>query len=168
MKHDFIIKAIGFWALLSMTFSMADAAIPKPQKASKMERQIGGMAGPGFSLLNLTRKEAKSGKTERLVFSIGDRDGNTLKGRPGYFNAQNQGRRIVLDFSQMAYSRLSEDTVRDLMKGSKLVKSVKMMKDPHDQTLTVVLDFKSPVKMRTLQVKGEKQTAQVILDIMKR
>lgn len=168
-------KTIGAILLIQSAWQVGWAAVPQlsvTQKSRKTQvvaqRQIGGMAGPGFSLLNIHRSKSANGKVERLVFSIGDRNGKPLIGVPGYFNAQNQKNRIVLDFAQMPVSRLDEKAIHQALKQSDHVKSVKMIRDPTDQTLTLILDLKGPVKMKALQVKGQKQTARVILDIIKR
>ena len=153
----------------------AQAALP-PQKPSTLEsfqtvqRQIGGQAGAGFSLLNLQKIQAKNGKAERLVFEVGTKEGQILKGLPGYFNAQNQIRpnRIVLDFSQMLESKVNEKFIKGILKDSKLIKSVKVSSDPQDKTLSMTLDLNSAVKMKTVQVPGKKQTAKVVVDIIQR
>ena len=152
-----------------------NAAVP-PQKQSTLQsfktvqRQIGGQAGAGFSLLNLQKIQAKNGKAERLIFEVGTKDGLPLKGLPGYFNAQNQihPNRIVIDFSQMLKSKVDENFIRGILKDSKLVKNVKVVSDPQDRTLSMTLDLNTTVKIKTVQVAGKKQTAKVVLDIIKR
>ena len=140
----------------------------KSSKSHSFQRQIGEVAGAGFSLLNLQKIEAKTGNTERLIFSIGDREGQPIMGAPGYFNVQNQDTRITLDFAQMPHTKIDEKTIRQILKGSKLIRKAQLIQDPLDQTLTLVLDLSNPVNMKTLQVKGQKQTARVVLDIIKR
>lgn len=157
---------VGTQVLTQISF----AALPRPQApaTSSTQRQIGGQAGAGFSLMNLQRIEAPSKKHERLIFSIGTREGRLLKGAPGYFNAQNAKNKITIDFAQMPYSRIDEAGIKKILKNSNLIRSVKVSQDPMDKTLTMMFDLKAPVKMKTLQVKGEKQTARIVLDIIKK
>lgn len=138
----------------------------KAQSAAP-QRQIGGVAGPGFSLINMHKISNKSGKSERLIFSIGNQEGQGITGAPGYFNVQNQNKRITLDFAQMPTSKLNEKAIRQILKDSKFVREVRVLQDPVDRTLTLILDTNQPVKIKTLQVKGQKQTARVVLDIFK-
>ena len=166
----FFLSVAGFF--LS---GIAEAALPPMKPAPRenfktVQRQIGGQAGAGFSLLNLQKIQAKNGKAERLVFEVGTKEGQTLKGLPGYFNAQNQvgPNRIVIDFSQMFGSKVDENFIKGILKDSKLVKSVKVTTDPQDKTVSMTLDLNSAVKMKTMQVAGKKQTAMVVLDIIKR
>jgi hypothetical protein len=168
-------KSLTILIFVSSFLGIGHAALP-PQKPAKMEdfqvvqRQIGGQAGSGFSLLNMQKIQAKNGVAERLVFDVGTKEGQQLKGLPGYFNAQNQvgPNRIVIDFSQMIGSKVDEKFIRGILKDSKLVKSVKITEDPEDKTLSMTLDLNAPVKMKTMQVAGKNQTAKVVLDIIKR
>jgi hypothetical protein len=153
----------------------ASGAIPPPEKSGPerfqtVQRQIGGKAGAGFSLLDLQKIQSKNGKVERLIFAVGTKDGKFLKGLPGYFNAQNQIRpnRVVIDFSQMMESKVNENFMKKILKDSKMVKDVKITSDPQDKTLTMTLDLNTRVKLKTLQVSGKKQTAKIVIDIIKR
>ena len=157
--------------------SMTWAALPelshlKPQNplqaAPPAERQIGGMAGTGFSLLSVQKVESKNGKMERWVLMIGSREGRPIKGLPGYFNAQNNGKTLTMDLAQMHFSKVDEKLLNSLLKESKFVGHARMVQDPMDQTLTLTWDLKKPVKMRTIQVKGQKQTAQILLDLIQK
>jgi hypothetical protein len=135
-----------------------------------VQRQIGGQAGSGFSIINVQKVQSKNGKVERLIFEIGTKDGFILKGKPGYFNVQNQvkSNQIVVDFSQMFQSKVNEDFLRGIIKDSKVIKSAKLTQDPQDKTLSMVLKLKAPVKMRTLQVEGKKKTALVVIDMIQK
>jgi hypothetical protein len=154
---------------------LSQAAIPAPKPSTlesfqTVQRQIGGQAGAGFSLLNLQKIQAKNGKAERLIFEVGTKDGRPLLGLPGYFNVQNQinPNRIVLDFSQMLESKVNENFIKGILKDSKLIRAVKVTSDPQDKTLSMTLDLNTIVKMKAVQVAGKKQTAKVVLDIIKR
>lgn len=162
-------------SLFSVTPS--GAALPRPQPVAKpqstfktIQRQIGGQAGVGFSLLNLQTIIAKNGKAERLIFEVGTLEGQPLKGLPGYFNIQNQinPNRIVVDFSQMSASRIDEKYILGVLGKSPLIKTAKVTTDPVDRSLSLTIDLRAPVKMKAVQVPGKKQTAKVVLDIVKR
>lgn len=169
-----ILRCFIFSALILLSFTSFSAVPPRKPSTLKsfqtVQRQIGGQAGAGFSLLNLRKIQSKNGKAERLIFEVGTKDGQALKGLPGYFNAQNQVRpnRIILDFSQMMESKVNERFIRGILKDSKFVKKVKVTSDPQDKTLSMTLDLNTAVKMKTVQVAGKKQTAKVVLDIIKR
>lgn len=130
------------------------------------QRQIGGQAGPGFSLLKIQHMaQVKSGQ-ERIVFHIGSKEGYHLKGSPGYFNALNHNKKIVLDFSQMPTSKLSEKSIQEIFKNSKIIRKSRLIKDPIDQSLSLELELYKSARMKLIPIKGEKQTARLVLDIL--
>jgi len=149
-----------------MTFQLM-AAIPA-QKPVSMQRQIGGQAGSGFSLLKIQRSANEKEGIERLVFYIGTKEGYLLKGLPGYFNVQNKGQKITIDFAQMPLSKINEKLLKEILKSSDLITGSKILKDPIDQTLTLTLNLKQKSKMKIIQVKGGKETARLVLDIIKK
>ena len=151
---------------LLMTLQLM-AAIPA-QKPVGATRQIGGQAGSGFSLLKIQRMANQKKGIERLVFHIGTKEGYLLKGLPGYFNVQNKGQKIVIDFAQMPLSKINEKLLKEILKSSNLITGSKIIKDPIDQTLTLSLNLKQKSKMKIIQVKGEKETARLVLDIIKK
>lgn len=166
-------KSILLCLILLSVFSYAAVSPKKPstvQNFKTVQRQIGGQAGAGFSLLNLQKIQAKNKKAERLIFEVGTKEGRLLVGLPGYFNAQNQigPNRIVIDFSQMMESKVNENFIKGLLKDSQFIRAVKVTSDPHDKTLSLTLDLNTNVKIKTLQVAGKKETAKVVLDIIKR
>lgn len=140
----------------------------KVWSAIPTQRQIGGQAGTGFSLLKVQRLASPKKGIERLVFFIGTKEGFSLKGLPGYFNAQNQGKEIVLDFAQMPVSKLTEKSLREILRGSLFIKGSKMTQDPLDQTLTMKLFLNKEIKMKVIQVKGQKETARLVVDILRK
>lgn len=164
LVYDFDMKIILFFTIISFSF-LLQAALPKnfaPQ------RQIGGQAGPGFSLLKIQHlAQLKTGQ-ERIIFHIGTKEGYFLKGSPGYFNAFNQNNKIILDFSQMPTSKLSEKSIQEIFKGSQLIKKTRLIKDPMDQSLSLELELLRPARMKVIPIKGEKQTARLVLDINKK
>lgn len=164
-KHLILLAAVLGSATLSLG-AVTKTLNVKTQTTSS-QRQIGGVAGPGFSLLNMHKITNNTGKAERLIFSIGNKEGQGITGAPGYFNIQNQNNRITIDFAQMPTTKLNEKAIRQILKDSKYVRSAKLVQDPADQTLTLIMETTEPVKIKTLQVKGKTQTARVVLDIFK-
>lgn len=145
--------------LISLFVSViGQAAIPTNN------RQIGGQAGAGFSLLRVKKVSSQKKGIERLVFYVGTKEGYLLKGLPGYFNAQNKGTEIVIDFAQMPKSKLSEKAIKEILKDSFLIQSSKMTQDPIDHSLTLRLVLNRQVKMKVIQVKGNKETARIVMD----
>ena len=148
-----------------LSYSHSWSALPaKPV----VQRQIGGTAGPGFSLLKIQHMVPSKKGIERVVFHIGTKEGYFLKGTPGYFNALNKDKRIILDFSQMPFSKLSEKSVQEIFKNSNRIKKTQLIKDPMDQSLSVVLHLHQQAKIKLTPIKGEKQTARLVLDIVKK
>ena len=164
LVYDFYMKFLLISTILSFAIC-SWSAIPKAPPA---QRQIGGQAGIGFSLLKIQRLTQEKIGQERIVFHIGTKEGYFLKGAPGYFNAQNKNKQIVLDFAQMPSSKLSEKSIQEIFKNSPLVKSTQLIKDPLDQSLSVVIHLHQPAKMKVTPIKGEKQTARLVLDIIKK
>jgi hypothetical protein len=95
-------------------------------------------------------------------------DGRPLKGLPGYFNVelQNNSQRIVIDFAQMPVSQMDLKALKERFKKSLYVENIKMLEDPSDNTLSLIMDLKKPVKVKVFQVPGQKTTSKVVLDLM--
>lgn len=159
----------------SMIFSLQTfAAIPPKPKAPTVGRilvsegeAMGGIAGVGFSLMDL-RRTADSGKNvERIVLDFGDLQGNPQKGLPAYFHAElkKNPNRLVLDFSQTPNSRLDDGRLASRFKNSLFVKKSSMILDPEDKALNLTLDLKPGTVARVFQVRGEKTTAKVVVDL---
>jgi hypothetical protein len=151
------------------------AAQTKVSQAPKLARIlsaptaiVGGEAGSGFSLLNIKKELSASGRVERLVIDVGDINGKPNFGPPSYYHAQlmKDPAKLVLDFSQMPLSLLSEKQLVERLKGSKFVRRVQMTLDPEDQTLSMILDLKPATKIRLLQIKGVNKTSQLVVDFL--
>lgn len=129
---------------------------------------VGGVAGAGFSLLNIKRELSASGNVERLVIDVGDINGKPNLGPPSYYHAQlmKDPARLVLDFSQMPLTLLSEKQLVQKLRGSKFVRRVQMTLDPEDQTLSMILDLKPATRIRLLQIKGVNKTSQLVVDFL--
>lgn len=129
---------------------------------------VGGEAGSGFSLLNIKKELSASGSVERLVIDVGDLNGKPNFGLPSYYHAQlmKDPARLVLDFSQMPISLLSEKQLIEKLKDSKFVRRAQMTLDPEDQTLSMILDLKPSTRIRLLQIKGVNKTSQLVVDFL--
>jgi hypothetical protein len=68
----------------------------------------------------------------------------------------------------MPLSKINEKLLKEILKSSNLITGSKILKDPIDQTLTLSLNLKQKSKMKIIQVKGGKETARLVLDIIKK
>jgi len=159
----------------SMIFGLqvfaAIPAKPKPPVVGKIlmteGEATGGVAGTGFSLMDLRRTADAKKKVERIVIDFGDLQGNPQKGLPAYFHAElkKNPNRLVLDFSQTPNSRLDDGRLANRFKDSLFVKKSSMILDPEDKALNMTLDLKPGTVARVFQVRGEKTTAKVVIDL---
>lgn len=149
-----------------------NAALPPAQKIQKsiianQGAVSGGIAGNGFSMLKMQLVAMPSAKMERYIFDVGDLRGHKNKGLPGFYHVQlvKNPPQMIIDFSQMPVSRVFENDLTQTLKKSVLVSSGKLVSDPIDKTLTMVLNLKKPGKMKVMQVKGEKETSKLVVDL---
>src|SRR5438445_3564198 len=99
------ISATVILALPAFAAVTKKAAAPVvPKILSGEGATYGGLAGSGFTLLDVRRSADK--KIERLVFDIGDKAGAVMRGWPGYYHAElkSNPQRLVIDFAQMPTS----------------------------------------------------------------
>ena len=165
----FILLILGVSVILQARAAVPPMAVAKPQKILVGSGALsGGIAGTGFSLMNLKLTTNRQTRFERLMIDIGDIDGRSLKGLPGYFNVelQNKAKRIVVDFSQMPTTLLDVKALTARLSKSMYVQSVKMLADPSDNTLSLIMDLKKPVQLKVFQVPGQKTTSKVVLDLI--
>lgn len=155
--------------LLSLS---VNAALPTSQKIQKSiiagsGAVSGGIAGNGFSMLKMQLIAMPNAKMERYIFEVGDLKGRKIKGLPGFYHVQlvKSPPQIVIDFSQMPVSKVFENDLTQTIKKSVLISSGKLVSDPIDKTLTMVLKLKKPGKMKVMQVKGEKDTSKLVVDL---
>lgn len=148
------------------------AALPSAQKLQKgiiagQGAVSGGVAGNGFSMLKMQLVAMPNAKMERFIFDIGDLKGQKIKGLPGFYHIQlvKNPPQMVIDFSQMPVSRVFENDLTKTIKKSVLVSSGKLVSDPTDKTLTMVLNLKKPGKMKVMQVNGQKETSKLVVDL---
>ena len=160
--------------VVSLVFlgSLAQAAIPpKPAPARFLQgnsSQNGGMAGTGFTLLDLRRTGDAKKKIERVVLDVGDMKGGLNKGLPGYFHVELQEHpdRLIIDMAQTPQSRVDEKKLAKIFANSIAVKKTSITEDPSDGTLNIALDLKKKTKVRVLQVPGQKQTSKIVVDMI--
>ncbi len=153
----------GLAAVSSQEMKSVPAQILAGQGSS-----IGGMAGKGFTLLDVRRSASIPQKIERLVFDIGDKEGKVLTGPPGFFHAelQKNPQRLVLDFAQMPQVKVDQKGLIEKLKGSMAVRNVSMSVEPVDHALNLTMDLKKNTKVRVYQVPGQKATSKVVVDFM--
>jgi hypothetical protein len=170
-KTALLIVSVFFSLNLSLQVSAAIPAKPLAPVVGKIligeGEATGGVAGTGFSLMDLRRTSDAKKKIERIVIDFGDMQGNPQKGLPAYFHAElkKNPNRLVLDFNQTPNSRLDDGRLANRFKGSLFVKKSTMILDPEDKALNLTLDLKSGTFARVFQVKGEKTTAKVVIDL---
>ncbi len=167
-----LVNKMSFYSLVMLFCGSAFAAIPakkseqpQPQKIlSKSGFVMGGIAGSGFSIRNLTW--AQVAEKERVVIDIGDLGGQELRGYPGYYHAELQENpaRLILDFSQTSQAYVEEAVIRAKLKDSKRISASRLLLDPTDQTMSLIFDLKKGTKAQVFQVKGQKGTSRVVVD----
>lgn len=153
---------------------LLQAALPTAQKIQKkiISEQgavSGGVAGNGFSMLKMQLISMPNANMERFVFDVGDLKGQKIKGLPGFYHVQlvKNPPQMIIDFSQMPVSRVFESDLTKTLKKSALVANAKLVSDPTDKNLTMVLNLRKPAKMKVMQVKGEKETSKLVVDLYK-
>lgn len=168
-------KYMGCILSLFLVGPSAFAAIPKsaPKKVEVSKilsgegTSFGGLAGSGFTLMDVRRTSDAKKKVERLVIDIGDMNGAALRGWPGYYFAElkKNPSRLVIDFAQMPNANLDQAKIKSVMKNSLAVKNSSMTLDPVDSSLNLTLDLKPETKVRIYQVAGKKLTSKVVVDM---
>ena len=156
----------------------AQAALPpqkkiaaKPKAVSKIlageGASFGGLAGNGFTLLDIRKTADAKKKIERVVLDVGDIQGAPMKGWPGYYYAElkKNPQRLVIDFSQMPNARINQQQIRSRLQGSAAIRTSQMTLDPVDNSLNLTLDLKQNTKVRVYQVAGKKATSKVVIDL---
>jgi hypothetical protein len=171
-------KYIGCSLLLAFIFSSAAHAALPPKKIAAVKpaskilagegASFGGLAGSGFTLLDVRRTADNKKKIERLVMDVGDLGGAPMKGWPGYYFAElkKNPQRLVLDFSQMPNSRIDQKQIRARLMGSNAIRNSTLSMDPVDKALNLTFDLKPNTKVRVYQVAGKKATSKVVVDLI--
>ncbi|MBO9666111.1 MAG: hypothetical protein J7501_04800 [Bdellovibrio sp.] len=168
MKYVGVLAALLLALPVSAAIPQKKAVVGKPKILSGAGETYGGLAGTGFTLMDLRRTADRSRKVERLVFDIGDMQGANLRGWPGYFHAElkKNPQRLVISFAQMPNSRLNDVALATRMKGSAAITKTAMSLDPVDSSLNLTMDLKQNTKVRVYQVAGKKATSKVVVDLM--
>jgi len=151
------------------------AAISTPQVKPKPAAKIlagegatyGGLAGSGFTLMDVRRTADVKKKVERIVIDVGNLQGAPQRGWPGYYFAEmkKNPNRLVIDFAQMPNARIDQAKIAARMNGSLGVVRTAMSLDPVDNSLNLTLDLKKGTKARVYQVSGKKTTSKVVIDL---
>ena len=116
-------------------------------KAVKSGFFAGGEAANEFSLIEATAKRA--GEEETLILHYGDVQGQPLRGKPGFFQAvlDREGKRLVIDLSQVSRTAIDPETLRKKLAAWKLVSVIDMTMDPTDMSTNITLNLKQPVEL---------------------
>ncbi len=170
-------ERISLFAVASLFAASSLAAVPPQKNASVTPAakilagegaSFGGLAGSGFTLLDVRRTADNKKKIERLVMDVGDIHGAPMRGWPGYYYAElkKNPQRLVIDFSQMPHSNIDAKGLNATFKGSMSVRKSAMSVDPVDNSLSLTLDLKPNTKVRVYQVAGKKTTSKVVVDLI--
>jgi hypothetical protein len=130
---------------------------------------IGGQAGAGFTLLNVRREHSNKLAMERIIFDLGNREGQPLLKRLGYFHVSVEKRpsRIVVDLSQVSRSRVSELELARLFAKSPFVAKVEMSMEPEDSSAKIVLNTKGPIAAEVFEMPSDKKASRIVIDLKK-
>lgn len=159
---------VGFLIGTTVAFALPSPLHVKPNAVTNPLRSNavanGGQAQDEFSLLGVETHELAGGH-ERLILNYGDRFGKPLKGEPGFFQValDRDGRRIVIDLSQVARTGVDPTQLRAALIRSKFVASSEMTMDPQDQSTNLTLLLKSPVELRISTDAGAR--SRIVLDL---
>ena len=145
---------------------LSSAAFGGLNKALHGNSEIsGGLAGSGFSLRGA--KLSQLGQAERLQLEIGTIRGEALKGYPGYFHVEMQKRpnRLVIDLSQTPKTFIDPARLEASLRASRFIAKSNLLVDPMDHSMSLILDLKKEATAKVYQVKGQKGTSQIVVDI---
>ena len=165
-------KKYGILFLLVFSTLTSYAAVPKKTKVAPMrilqkEGAIsGGVAGGGFTMMDVRRTADTKKKIERIVVDVGDMNGAKIRGQPGYFFAEMKKNRLVIDFSQMPKTSIDEKRLKSVMKKSMAVRNVDMSLDPVDSSLNLSFMLKPNTKAKVYPIVGKKATSKVVIDLI--
>lgn len=130
---------------------------------------IGGSAGPGFTLLNVRHETSKKLAMERIIFDLGNREGQPLLNKLGYFHVsvEKNPARVIIDLSQVARSRVSELDLARLFSKSPFVAKVEMSMEPEDSAAQIVLNTKGPIAAEVFEMPSAKKASRLVIDLKK-
>ncbi len=176
-----ILRVFILFPILTPIFQLTNIQIAKAAIPSKTQIAIpavspilrgtgaihGGLAGRGFSLLNIKSEIAKSQRLERLTVDIGDSALQPYVGAPGYFHIENniQSRQVIIHFLQAINAKFDEKRLQQIFSKSPFVKSSRMNFETESQTMSMVLQMKKEASLRVLPVNGTtSRAAQLKID----
>lgn len=168
MRQGGFMKCLLLMILISFYFGESQASIPSAKKQSALLWGAGsihgGVAGRGFSLLNLKNFPGKNGNIERLVIEIGDNKMQKLSGIPGYFHIENKPdfKSVVIHFQQMTMAKQPLSDLKKQFAKSPFVKNVDLIVDSSTQTTSLILDLHKRTSVRALPQVGTKERAAMI------
>ncbi len=167
-------KMIFFSVLISTTSAFA-AISPQAKKALSSSAILrgggaihGGLAGRGFSLLDVKSFPAKNQKLERLSVSVGDPLFQPHAGAPGYFHIENKTdtKQVVINFDQTYNTKFDEKALQQVFAHSPFVKSSQIMFEPESKSMSLILTLKKAASIRAVPVVGNaSKTAQLNIDL---
>lgn len=125
----------------------------------------GGRAtGRGTSLIAVKRQFSAKAELERIVVAMGDAEAKPLKDELGFFQVSldRSNKRLVLDVAQLKLSKVTEGQVQQLFRQSPYVARVRLTLDPEDSAATLLVDFKTEMKLETYQLH---KPARIVMDL---
>jgi hypothetical protein len=102
-----------------------------------------------------------------VTVELGDKEIKPAGKDIGYFQVSldSKENRVVVDLSQLKYSRVTESAVQNLFKKSPYVASVSLTLDPEDKAASMVLNLKQPVKMEVFQQLQAGKPGKIVMDL---
>lgn len=165
------------WILVLLATNLSfEAFAASPYKRSLAQKNntyvqdgvfIGGEANGGTSLLGLRRAFSRKIGLERVIVDIGNREAKPDAKDLGYFQVSLDAprQRIVLDLTQLRISKVSEQQIQDTFKKSPFVRSAELTLDPEDQSASLVLNLKQPMKLEVFELRKRGKAARVVMDL---
>lgn len=150
-------------------------AIPKSVKTMERPSSIiagigavsGGQSAGNLALMDFRRTYSKKAKVERLVMDFSGPDMKPQKGLAGYYHVEvsYNPKRLTVDLPQILSSKMSETEILRRVKGSPYIENGMLNFDRTSQTMQLILQLKTAVNVRVLQVKNPKVVGKLVLDI---
>jgi hypothetical protein len=173
MSSRFFLIQVLIVTAATVTFAAVDRRWATNQKTNHYLQYgtiIGGETGrgsTGYSLLDVRRIFAAKEKIERVLIDFGDGDGKPLRGQPGYYHVsiEKDQMRVVIDLSQMLGSKINQEKVRDIFRGSPLVQEARINYDPVDSNITLQLLLKKKVLLEVFQLPSKDKPSRVVIDL---
>lgn len=172
-KNSLLMSALTALALMVLgTANTVQAAVPKaefkPAPILKGEGVLmGGKAGPTLALMDLRRSASAKLKKERVVMDFGGGNLKPANGLVGFFHAELQKKpsRLILELPQTYGSSLSEAQIQSRFKDSLYVKKAMVQFDRNLQSMTMVLELKSPMQVKVSPIRSRKGPGKLVVDI---